>query len=39
VTGKLRLLIGRLIQSTNRESEFSGHSYESRTKKSHVNIN
>ena len=34
VTGKIRLPIGRLSSATNRLSEFSSHSHESRTKKS-----
>ena len=33
ITGKFLLSIGRLFQSTNRQSEFSRHSHESRTKK------
>ena len=34
VTGKFQLPHGRLSQSTNRQSEFSRHSRESRTKTS-----
>ena len=33
VTGKFQSPIGRLTQSTNRQSEFSSHSHELRTKK------
>ena len=33
VTGKFRSPSGRLTQSTNRQSEFSSRSHESRTKK------
>ena len=33
VTGKFRSPIGRLTQSTNSQSEFSSHSYESRAEK------
>jgi len=38
VTGKLRLSIGRLSQSTNKRSEFSSHSHESSTESLHVNV-
>ena len=34
VTGKFQLPIGRISQSNNRQSEFSSHIHESRTKKS-----